>query len=73
MKHPDVMTMAELEALPTVAHIFRPVRSFVAANGTVWDVGGAPTFDGPPWVKAFNTDRPPAASASVRLERPKRA
>ena len=66
----DQMTLRELDALPTVSRLIGPVlRSFVAANGVVWDAG----LSGHIYVKAWNRDPPPAAAASVRLERPKRA
>ena len=73
-RHPRDMTMAELEALPTVKRIFRIERSFVAANGAVWDVGrGAPAPHENAagrfhliWVKAVNREPPDVAARAEK-------
>lgn len=63
MTHPRDMTMAQLEALPVVARLFRVDRGFVDARGRSWDVGQAAGE----WSKARNEPD------GVRLARPKAA
>jgi hypothetical protein len=42
------MTLAELEALPTVSRLFAVEMSFVDRHGRAWDVGRTGTI----WAKA---------------------